>query len=207
MSVARESFRKARESVSVGFGIHHMEAARAMKGEVFIEVRDGATGELLHEEHKQNVITLDAGILAAMLFRDPASHNGANMLAVGTGATGPLLSPNAPSPLQRSLNSLAAMKAWAGPPIFRDANGFAVAYPTNIVDFTCTFTESEAVGPLNEMGIVATGPGGWNTNNPPAPRDPTIDVSNLNILVNYLTFAVINKPNTATLSITWRITF
>jgi hypothetical protein len=211
MPVARESFRKARETVSVGFGLHHAEAVRSVKGEIFVEMRDGATGELLHKEHRQNVITLDAGILAAMLFRDPASRSlGANMLAVGTGATGALLSPDAPSPLQRKLNNELARKPWASE-IFRDAGGNAVAIPTNIVDFTCTFTESEAVGPLNEMSIVATlsanplitNP---NPNNFPT-RDTTVDVTLYDILVNYLTFGVLVKPNTASLSITWRITF
>ena len=210
-SVARESFRNPRESVAVGFGINQADAVRSVKGEVFVEMRDGATGELLHKEHKQNVITLDAGILAAMLFRDPASRPlGANMLAVGTGATGALLSPDAPSPLQRKLNSEIARKPWASE-IFRNGAGAAVAIPTNIVDFTCTFTESEAVGPLNEMGIVATlsanplitNP---NPNNFPT-RDTTVDVALYDILVNYLTFSVISKPSTATLSITWRITF
>jgi len=30
---------------------------------------------------------------------------------------------------------------------------------------------------------------------------------NTGTLINYRTFAVINKPNTATLTITWRLTF
>jgi len=211
MSVSRESFRQARESVSMGLGLQNSETIRSVKGEVFIEMRDEATGELLHKEHKQNVITLDAGILAAMLFRDPSSRPlGANMLAVGTGATGALLSPDAPDPRQRKLNSELTRKAWASE-IFRDSNGNAVAIPTNIVDFTCTFAPAEAVGPLNEMGIVATisanplitNP---NPNNFPT-RDTTVDVSLYDILVNYLTFGVLVKPNTASLSITWRITF
>jgi hypothetical protein len=181
------------------------------QGEVFFLLEDARTGEVLHKDHRKNLITLDASILAAMLFRDPDSRNfGANMLAVGTGATGALLSPDAPDPKQRRLNAEIARKPWSST-VFRDGSGNAVAIPTNIVDFTCTFDEGEAVGPLNEMGIFSTESGNplvqnLNPNIFPI-RDTTVDVSSLDILMNYLTFAVLSKPATARLTITWRITF
>ncbi len=181
------------------------------KGEVFFLMEEASTGEVLFQDHRQNVITLDASILAAMLFRDPDSRNfGANMLAVGTGATGPLLSPDAPDPKQRRLNAEIARKPWSST-VFRDGSGNAVAIPTNIVDFTCTFDEGEAVGPLNEMGIFSTESGNplvlnLNPNIFPL-RDTTVDVSSLDILMNYLSFSVLSKPATARLTITWRITF
>jgi hypothetical protein len=37
-------------------------------------------------------------------------------------------------------------------------------------------------------------------------RDLTRDLTLYDILCNYLTFSVISKPNTARLTITWRIT-
>jgi hypothetical protein len=83
------------------------------------------------------VITLDAGILAAILFRDPSSRFGVYMLAVGTGATGAILSPDAPDARQRKLNAEIARKPFSST-TFRDASGNAVAIPTNIVDYTCT---------------------------------------------------------------------
>lgn len=219
MAIIKEQFRKSRESTRMGFAISHGDefsiSKRAgltgAKGEVFFRMEDSRTGETLFEGHRQNVITLDASILAAMLFRDPDSRNyGANMLAVGTGATGALLSPDAPDPKQRRLNAEIARKPWSST-VFRDGSGNAVAIPTNIVDFTCTFDEGEAVGPLNEMGIFSTESGNplvlnLNPNIFPI-RDTTVDVSSLDILMNYLSFSVISKPATARLSITWRITF
>ena len=83
------------------------------------------------------------------------------------------------------------------------------------MDFTTIYGESEAVGPLNEMGLLSTISD--NTaiiNNDPnfageggQPYDPTIDTSQYDMLVNYLTFAVISKPATSILTITWRLTF
>jgi hypothetical protein len=211
MSIAKDRVKQPREKVSLGLALSGTEALRLAKGEVFIEMVDGSSGEVLHKEHRTNVITVDAGILAAILFRDPDSRtNGANMLAVGTGALGAILSPNAPDPDQRKLNAEIERKPWSST-TFRDADGTAVAIPTNIVDFTVTYDEAEAVGPLNEMGILSTISDNVATTNPNPDtfpnRDVTRDLTLYDILVNYLTFAVIAKPNTARLTITWRITF
>jgi hypothetical protein len=211
MSIAKDRVKQPREKVSLGLALSGTETLRLAKGEVFIEMVDGSSGEVLHKEHRTNVITVDAGILAAILFRDPDSRtNGANMLAVGTGALGAILSPNAPDPDQRKLNAEIERKPWSST-TFRDADGTAVAIPTNIVDFTVTYDEAEAVGPLNEMGILSTISDNVATTNPNPDtfpnRDVTRDLTLYDILVNYLTFSVISKPNTARLTITWRITF
>jgi hypothetical protein len=195
----------------MGLHLPYSEGARGLQGEFFVEMRDARTGELLHSDHRKNVITLDASILVALLTRNPTSRaNGVYMLAVGTGATGALLSPDAPDARQRKLNGEIARKAFSST-TFRDGSGNAVAIPTNIVDFTCTFSESEAVGPLNEMGLISpisTNPLITNPNPNAFPtRDTTVDLSLYDILFNYLTFACIAKPSTATLAITWRITF
>jgi hypothetical protein len=211
MSIAQDQFKRPGEVATVGMHLPHSASMRPVKGEVFIEVVDSASGEVLHKEHRQNVITLDAGILAAILLRDPDSRtHGFNMLSVGTGATGALLSPDAPDSRQRKLNAEIARKPFSST-TFRDASGNAVAIPTNIVDYTCTFDEGEAVGPLNEMGIQSTisaNPATLNQNPDVFPnRDLTRDLTLYDILGNYLTYSVISKPNTARLSITWRITF
>jgi len=211
MSIVRDRFNRPGESVEFGFHLSNAVSMGTAKGEVFIKMVDGASGEVLHDEHVENVITLDAGILAAILFKDKSSRsNDANMLAVGTGATGAVLSPDAPSADQRKLNAEIARKAWSST-TFRDASGNAVAIPTNIVDFTCVYDEAEAVGPLNEMGLVSTisdNPLILNPNPDTYPtRDVTRDLTLYDILVNYLTFSVITKPATARLTITWRITF
>lgn len=181
------------------------------KGEFIFDMRDAATGEQLAYWKRPQIITLDAGILAAMLFRDPASRPlGVNMLAVGTGATGALLSPDAPDNRQRKLNAEIARKPFVSVQ-FRDGSGAAVAYPTNVVDFTTTFAEAEAVGPLNEMSILATlsaNPSirNPNPNNFPT-RNTTVDLTDFDICANYFSFAVISKPSTAILTLTWRLTF
>jgi hypothetical protein len=211
MSIVRDQFKRPGEEATLGIHLPHAVSLPPAKGEVFIEMVDAASGEVLHKEHRPNVITLDAGILAAILLRDPDSRDhGFNMLAIGTAAAGNILTPNAPDPKQRKLNAEIDRKAWSST-TFRDASGNAVAIPTNIVDFTCTYDEGEAVGPLNEMGILSTisaNPTILNPNPDTFPtRIVTVDLTQYDILCNYLTFGVISKPNTARLTITWRITF
>jgi hypothetical protein len=186
-------------------------------GHFIFDMRDEASGDQLEYWEKDNLITLDAGILAARLFKDtetpvPGRHNGITMLAVGSGATGNILSPDAPQPTQRKLNTGIWRKQFASS-TYRTSGGVAVAYPTNIVDFTTTFNAAEAVGPLNEMGLMYTAslvPGAppWNPiNNGPSGYDPTIDVTGFDVMINYTTFSVVSKPSTAILTITWRLTF
>lgn len=209
----RDAMSRARSAYKVGLGIFFKEVLgipNVVRGEVFLEMRDAATGALLHEEHRSNLIMLDAGILVAMLLRDPSSRPlGVNMLAVGTGAMGPILSPNAPDNRQRKLNAEIARKTFSST-TFRDSLGNAVSYPTNVTDFVCSFGEAEAVGPLNEMGLVATLSANASTLSPnpdtyPS-RDTTRNLTEFDIFLNVLNFAVISKPSTAVLSITWRIT-
>lgn len=141
----------------------------------------------------KNIITLDASVLVARLFKDkddPA--HGAYALAVGTGS--PLwdpFNPPAASNNQTQLEAEIARKVFATTN-FVTPVGTVSPTPTNIVDFTTIFTEAEAVGALCEMGLV----GG----------DSTISLGS-GTLINYRTFKVISKSNTATLSITWRLTF
>ena len=205
---------KSRHKIHYKYGISYQEKMNPRLGMVSMTLTDGATGELLEQRELKNIITNDAGILVARLlknslFPNAAQNNGITMLAVGTGATGSLLSPDAPLATQRKLNSELARKAISSA-VFRDSAGNLVSYPTNIVDFTVTFTESEAVGALNEMGLVSTyslNPSVQNLiNNGPTSYDPTIDVSDKDLFANYLTFGVISKPSGAVLSITWRVT-
>lgn len=215
--VIRENIQRARTGFKVGMGHRYAEPVllTTKKGTVFFEMRDARTGELQLEQQVDNVVTLDAGLLVARLMKDPQEPaHGINMLGVGTGAPGAILNPDAPSNEQRRLANEIARKPFSET-TFRDANGAAVAIPTNVVDFTTIYGESEAVGPLNEMGLLSTISDNTGTinNNPNfagnggQAYDPTIDVTNYDILVNYLTFAVISKPATSILTITWRLTF
>jgi hypothetical protein len=207
----QDQVKRARTGFKFGMNINHVESAVRAQGEFILEMRDSRTGSLLHEFRKKNVITLDAGIMAARYFKDKSEPvHSANMLAVGSGATGSLLSPDAPDPKQRKLNAEIARKAFTSTS-FRDASGNAVAIPTNVVDFTCVFGEAEAVGPLNEMGIVSTlsaNPGVLNPNPDSFPtRDVAVDLSLYDVLINYLTVPVLTKPSTAILTLTWRLSF
>ena len=201
----------------MGLSMDYAESAlfRMKAGTLIFDMWDAETGEQLAYWEKRNKITKDAGILGARLFKnsqDPNSgqNNGLVMLAVGTGATGNLLSPDAPSDGQRRLNEEISRKAFSATQ-FRNASGVAVAYPTNIVDFTATFGEGEGVGPLNEMGLMSTFSSNPATTNPiangPNDYDASIDVTGKDLMANYLTFSVISKPSTAVLSLTWRLTF
>lgn len=203
---------RAKDAFRFGLGLllkDFFDIPNTVKGEVFIEMRDGATGALLYTDYRKNIITLDASIQVARLLKNPAEPaHGINMLAVGTGATGALLSPNAPDNRQRKLNAEIQRKAFSST-TFRDGSGNAVAYPTDIVDYTASFGEAEAVGPLNEMSLLSTisdNPSISNPNPNTFPtRDTTVDLANYDVAINYLTFAVVSKPSTAVLTITWRL--
>lgn len=194
-------------------GSRYEEDARVyIRGDVFIKLRDASTGEI-QEFERRNLIVKDASILIARLVKDNAeAPKGAFVLAVGTGDSGwNPMSPPAPTNTQRALYSELTRKTFSQTQ-FVDAAGVPTAIPTNVVDFTTVFTESEAVGPLVEMGLV-----GGNISNNLAVRNPvsppngaynaSLDLTTRETLINYLTFPVINKPATSTMEIVWRLTF
>ena len=192
---------------SVAFGLGFNENTYRVKGEVFIKLDD-------NEIKVNNVYTLDGSLLASILFSGQyPTRTAITMLAVGTGATGTSLADQR----QRRLNTELERKTFASV-LFRNPTTFAVsAIPTNVVDFTTVFNEGEAVGALNEMGLLSpyssnpsiTTPLLDGSSNPVTfpDYDTTLDVSNYDILINYLTFPVINKPSNSVLAITWRLTF
>lgn len=217
MSVHKENVNKARSAVKMGTQLRYSASIQPKMGEVFFELKDAKTGRIIERRHKKNVITNDAGILAAMLFQDRGGvSRGISMLAIGTGARGALLNPDAADPRQRRLEGEIARKSFASI-VYRKSDGSASAVPTNIVDFTTTYAEAEAVGPLNEMGLMSPLSDNINVQNPMKDAngalvvfpdyDTTIDVSQYDVMANYLTFPVISKPSTAILTITWRLTF
>lgn len=184
-----------------------------IRGDVFVELRDGATGELQEKRELRNLVVLDASILIARLMKNNQEPpHGIFALAVGTGDVGwNPMNPPAPTNTQRSLFSELARKTFANTQ-FIDVGGVPTAIPTHVVDFTTTYAEAEAVGPLVEMGLLG---GNINSNlairnpvlPPNGPYNATVDLTTKDTLVNYLTFPVINKPPTSTLTIVWRLTF
>lgn len=189
-----------------------------IRGDVFIYLRAGKgsnkpEGELEDYRELRNLVVLDASILIARLMKNNMEPpHGIYALAVGTGNIGwNPLQPPAATNTQRSLWSEIARKTFANTQ-FINTGGLPVAIPTNVVDFTTTFAESEAVAVLCEMGLVG---GNVSTNlsqrNPVLPPngayDNTVDLTQFDSLVNYLTFGAITKPATSILTITWRLQF
>ena len=211
-----EAMPRARES-KAAFGVraaYEEDFGRNyIRGDVFITLRDGRTNEIQEERELRNLVVLDASILIARLMKNSQEPpHGIFALAIGTGDVGwNPMAPPAPTNTQRALYSELARKTFANTQ-FIDAGAVPTAIPTNVVDFTTTYAEAEAVGPLVEMGLIG---GNVNLNlsikNPvlPAngPYDPLVDLTTKDTLVNYLTFAVINKPPTSTLTIVWRLSF
>lgn len=201
-----------------GLAHRSTDSVHPYKGEVFWKLFDSKTGDLLSEGHRNNIVTRDASILVARLMKSPPIPNtseprfGCYALAVGTGDVGwDLQNPPVATDTQRSLYNEISRKQMQVSE-FIDANGGVSGIPTRVVDFTTTFSESEAVGPLVEMGILG---GDVDTNlsitNPILPPngiyDDTVDVVGKDMLVNYLTFPVINKPANSQLGWTWRLSF
>lgn len=210
----KDRYARPRDAVSVNLQETYLERVPTYRGTVLMEHRE-ADGSLLGAWEKENLVTLDGGILSAILFGSgatptPPSQRGLVMLAVGTGATGPILNPDAPDERQRHLNAEIARKAFAAT-VFRTAGGAVSAVPTNVVDFTTAFGPGEAVGPLNEMGLlrpISTNPTVLN----PVPStfptyNPAIDLTLYDVMCNLLNFSPISKTATSTLTFTWRLTF
>lgn len=206
-----EAIRAARSAFSATLSGRYEDDARPSlhKGEVFIILRDGKTGEI--QERRYNIVALDASILIARLVKDNQEPpQGAFVLAVGSGDVGwNLQSPPAATNTQRALFSEVTRKTFSNTQHI-DSGGSPTAIPTNVVDFTTTYTESEAVGALVEMGLL----GGNIDSNlsiknpvPAGAYDPLVDMTAYETMINYLTFPVINKPATSTLEIIWRLTF
>ena len=176
-----------------GFKVRHQEKMPSLKGEYRIILRE--QGRVIEERTDHNIIVNSASVLIARLLKDNHEPDGGiTYLAVGTGAPGwNLQNPPQPTTSQVALNSEIARKAFTTQDVtFIDPEtGEPTTIPSNVVDFTATFAETEAVGALVEMGLF----GGDAT-----------DLADSGTEINYRTFPVINKTNSMTLTIIFRIT-
>ena len=206
-------------AVTMAMGIQHAEDLRRnlpregyyIRGDVFITLEDVETKEKTHFELR-NLVVLDASILVARLLKNSQEPPfGIFALAIGTGDVGwNPMSPPAATNTQRALYSELTRKTFANTQ-FIDSGGLPSSIPTKVVDYTTTYAQSEAVGPLVEMGLIG---GNVSSNlsvkNPVSPPngsyDPTVDLTTKETMINYLTFPVINKPATSTMTIVWRLT-
>jgi hypothetical protein len=113
---------------------------------------------------------------------------------VGTGASSwDKQNPPQPTVSQTKLVGELARKAFTTADVcFVDpTTGDPTIAPTNVVDYTATFAETEAVGAWVEMALF----GGDAT-----------DVADSGTEINYRTFPVINKSNSMTMTVIFRIT-
>lgn len=203
MSNARDKI-EAPATTGFGLGFSFKDSSYSVRGDVLgkLTFPDGKEEIVLD---KKNIYTLDGGILAAMLFSGQVGVGPVNKLAVGTGYSGDQNSPDLADNRQRKLRIELARKSFSSV-VYRNADGTESSVPTNVVDLTTVFNESEAVGGLVEMGLIAEQGVVANPDVFPT-RDTTLNLTSYDVLVNYLTFPVINKPAGAVLALTWRLTF
>lgn len=206
-----------REALGMSVGCRFESQYAGIRGDVFMDLVS-SEGEVLEHREQHNLIVKDASILVARLMKGPpvagpadAPFFGVFALAVGSGNWTDLQSPPAATNTQRSLYAELARKRFSTTR-FIDASGAPSEKPTNVVDFSVTFAESEAVGALTEMALIG---GNVSTNmsqrNPVMPPngayDASVDLRLYDTQINYTTFKVLNKPATSSLSLTWRLTF
>lgn len=191
----RKTVRKVSDNVFSAFRLKYGENTSNLHGSYRIFTTDISTGNVIEERWGNNIIVNSASILIARLLKDNSEPDGGiTYLAVGTGAVGwNLQNPPQPTVTQTTLENEIARKAFTTEDVtFIDPDtGDPTTVPTNVVDYTATFAETEAVGPLVEMGLF----GG--------------DASGLldsGIEINYRTFPVLNKTASMTLTIIFRIT-
>jgi len=172
-----------------------------LKGDVWMKLGNNLTREQILESPDRNfenlIVDVCSYLIAEWAFTGVISSIGDHVpgiltLAVGTGALGwDLQNPPAETANLTVLYSELTRKTFASK-TYVDNLGAPSVTRTNIIDFLTTFLETEAVGPLVEMGLFG-GNGSLNANG--------------GSRVNSKHFAVLNKSSTSQLSILWRLTF
>lgn len=168
------------------------ELKRKFQGaQIFAFLEEGGKKKEVLNLH--NAIVPGASLLLARLAKDPAEPAGGfTFLAVGIGDPGwDPMSPPAPVGDETVLHNEIERKGFSDI-YFVDGSGLPTPSVTDTVDFVATFSEGEAVGALVELGTY----GG----------DATI-TKDSGTLVDYITFPVINKSPTATLTFVIRFKF
>ena len=170
-------------------------------GEIFMKLgKNPSYDEAIKnpDRHMKNIIVDVASELIAewaftgIIATVPEHVPGILVLAVGTGDVGwDLQNPPAETANQTILESELIRKTFSAK-TYIDGSGNPTVTRTNVIDFTTTYLEAEAVGPLVEMGLFG-GNGALVTDG--------------GTMINYKTMSVINKPSTSKLIIVWRLTF
>jgi hypothetical protein len=167
------------------------ENYKGLKGELHLHLYE--KGEMIKEVVQSNIIVNTASILIARLLKDNAEpSSGISYLAVGSGnPSWNLLDPPAPTTSQTKLENEFFRKAIEFSTFVDPESAEPTEVETNIVDYSVTFSEAEAVGPIMELSLF----GGDAT-----------EETDSGTMVNWRTFPVISKTNTMTLTVIFRIT-
>lgn len=175
----------------LGSCMRYKEQTKGLKGELFIKAYEN--GKLVYDYNKSNIIVNTASILIARLLKDNNEPSGGiSYLAVGSGADGwDPFDPPAPTTSQTLLESEFDRKAIELSTFVDPITGEPTTEDTNIVDYSVSYGESEAVGAIMELSLF----GGDAT-----------EEKDSGTMVNWRTFPVINKTNSMTLTIIFRIT-
>lgn len=157
------------------------------KGEIFMKLGDYTREEVVAnpDRHINNIIVdVASDQIAEWAFTGAitllSEHiKGIMTLAVGTGAIGwDLQNPPAETASQTFLEAELIRKTFSSK-TYIDGGGDPIVSRTNVIDFTTTYLEAEAVGPLVEMGLFA-----GNTVDGTNPPDST--ATNGGTMINYL---------------------
>jgi hypothetical protein len=191
MGFFKEKIQKIGNLFHVCMGIRERETYRGMKGRLILKAYED--GVLVHEYVSPNIIVNTASILIARLLKDSREPNaGISYLGMGSGnGTWDPFDPPAPTTSQTRLENEFYRKAIDLATFVHPETGEPTTVYTNIVDYSVTFGEGQAVGPILEMGLF----GG----------DATAELGS-GTMINWRTFPVINKTSTMSLTVIFRIT-
>lgn len=191
MGFFKENIQKMGNLFHMGMAMKERETYHGMKGKLFLRAYEG--GVLVYEYESPNIIVNTASILIARLLKDSSEPNaGISYLGMGSGnGEWDPFDPPAPTTSQTRLENEFYRKAIDLATFVHPETGEPTTVYTNIVDYSVTFGEGQAVGPILEMGLF----GG----------DATVELGS-GTMINWRTFPVINKTSTMSLTVIFRIT-
>jgi hypothetical protein len=194
MSFFKEKVRRITNQVRMAPTMRLEENISGLKGELILKAYDTSQGgRMVYSYQQSNIIVNTASILIDRLLKNNTEpQKGISYLAIGSGSgEWDLFYPPAPTTSQTRLENEFYRGAIDLSTFVHPETGEPTTIYTNIVDYSVSFGEGEAVGPIVEMGLF----GG----------DATAEL-NSGTMVNWRTFPVINKTSTMTLTVIFRIT-
>ena len=194
MSIFNEKLHGVESSMNINPLIKGEETFNGLKGFLTIKAYDmSQDGKLVYEYEHSNIIVNVASILIARLLKNNTEpQNGISYLAIGSGSgEWEVFDPPAPTTSKTRLENEFYRSAIDFSTFVHPESGEPTSIKTNIVDYSVTLGEGQAVGPIMELGLF----GG----------DATSEL-NTGTMLNWRTFPVIYKTSTMSVTIIFRIT-